>query len=42
MDKRMKKEREEEIAFIEKAQRIYESFEHESVNRAECIRAYQE
>lgn len=42
MDKRMKMEREEEIAFIEKAQRIYESFEHESVNRAECIRAYQE
>ena len=41
-DLRLRMEREEEILFVEKAQRIYESFEHDSVNKAECIRAYQE
>lgn len=34
--------KEEEIAFVEKAQRIYESFQYDSVNKAECIRAYKE
>lgn len=35
-------EKEEEILFVEKALGIYESFEYDSVNKTECIRAYQE